>query len=185
MYLGIQVNAEHVSHGESPWQDWYKNLLLLYAKEFTSLHPYCVLTLLIFVKAAILTSTLRIKWRTKKEAYEAYFFLCEEITSLSPLRKGHSEKLLAVICMLHKVHWSHRTLKALSGSQSTISHSMKISIWPLVYVFYSEYMSIWSGNELWDYLHGCQLGCLPQNPKKQSLEIHSTWASHCPQQSWF
>lgn len=65
MYLGIQVNIEHVSHDESPWQDWYKNLLLLHAKEFTSLHPYCVLTLFIFAKA-VLTSTPRIKWRTRK-----------------------------------------------------------------------------------------------------------------------
>lgn len=107
MYLGIQVNTERVSHGESPWQDWYKNLLLLHTKEFTSLHPHCVLTLFIFAKAAILTNTPRIKWRTKKGVYEAYFFLCEEIASLSSLRKGHSEKLLAVICVLHKVRWSH------------------------------------------------------------------------------
>lgn len=61
MYLGIQVNVEHVRHGESRWQDWYKNLLLLHAEEFTSLHPYCVLTLFIFAKAAILTSTPRNK----------------------------------------------------------------------------------------------------------------------------
>lgn len=60
-FLEIGVIVVHVIHGESPWQDWYKNLLLLHAEEFSSLHPYCVFPLFIFAKEAILTSTLRFK----------------------------------------------------------------------------------------------------------------------------
>ena len=124
---------------------------LLHTEEFASLHPYCVCPLFIFAKAANLISTLRIEWRTEKRVYKTKIFLCEVRTSLSSLRKGQSEKLIAVICMWHKVHQSHWMLKALAGSQSAFLTPPKfpsMSSYPLVYVLCSVYMPRWTGDEL-------------------------------------
>lgn len=174
----MQVNVVHIIHGERPWQNWYKNLLLLHAEELTSLHPYCVFPMLIFAKAAILTSTLRIKWRTEKgicETFFFFFFLCEAIKSSLSLRKGQSEELLAVICMPHKVHQSHLTLKALASLQSTFLTASKfpsMSSQSLVCVVCSVYMTRWSRDKLLGPPVG--MSCWMHNPISWETEWRNT-----------
>lgn len=110
-------------------------------------------------------------------------FLCKAITSSLSLRKGHSEKLLAVICMLHKVHQSQWMLKALAGSQTTFLTASKLPSMfslPLVYVVCSVHMPRCSRDELL----GLPSWMYNWYPRKTRSKNTLHMGTHWPMKSW-